>query len=161
MSEVRSVEVGFLPDTMDAEHHFTHHGLLEGQTCIRSQYGRAEVHADGHNLVVVALEHLFEQSAFLEVFTGDSEACQVFQLAPEVLDEVLEGVGIAVNLQEEITVLLVCEYHVEFFVLSDLRYGFKNQFHLVEDEHDITNLLVFGDLRFRGFVPCIFLCHNI
>ena len=74
MSEVRSVKVGFLPDTVDAEHHFARHGLLEGQTCVRSQYGRAEVHADGHDLVgLVALEHLFEQSAFLEVFTGDSE----------------------------------------------------------------------------------------
>ena len=74
MSEIRSVEVGFLPDTVDAEYHFARHGLLEGQTCVRSQYGRAEVHADGHDLVgLVATEHLFEQSALLEVFTGDSE----------------------------------------------------------------------------------------
>ena len=74
MSEIRSVEVGFLSDTMDAEHHFARHGLLEGQSGVRSQDGRAEVHADGHDLVgLVALEHLFEQSAFLEVFTGDSE----------------------------------------------------------------------------------------
>lgn len=29
MSEIRSVEVGFLSDTMDAEHHFARHGLLE------------------------------------------------------------------------------------------------------------------------------------
>ena len=74
MSEIRSVKVGLLPDTVDAEHHFASHGLLEGQTCVRSQYGRAEVHADGHDLVgLVSLEHLFEQSAFLEVFTGDSK----------------------------------------------------------------------------------------
>ena len=258
MSEVRSVKVGFLPDTVDAEHHFARHGLLEGQTCVRSQYGRAEVHAYGHDLVgLVALEHLFEQSAFLEVFTGDSEilelfpvdhglvvtvlgglvlrlavscgslllgfiflchfflvfgvdtlvflvarnnlvllekflhgfclfscgdvldgllygrvvqpvfldgedseACRVFQLAPEVLDEVLEGVCIAVNLQEGVPVLPVGGYRVEFSVLSDLRHRFQNQFHLVKDEHDVTHLLVFGDLRFRGFFSCIFLCHN-
>ena len=29
MSEIRSVKVGFLPDTVDAEHHFACHGLLE------------------------------------------------------------------------------------------------------------------------------------
>ena len=259
MSEVRSVKVGFLPDTVDAEHHFARHGLLEGQTCVRSQYGRAEVHAYGHDLVgLVALEHLFEQSAFLEVFTGDSEilelfpvdhglvvtvlgglvlrlavscgslllgfiflchfflvfgvdtlvflvarnnlvllekflhgfclfscgnildgllhgkvvqpllldgedseACRIFQLAPEILDKVLESVGIAVNLQEGIAVLLVGGNRTVLPVLSDLRYRFQNQFHLVEDKHDVTHLLVFGDLRFRGFFPCIFLCHNV
>ena len=90
----------------------------------------------------------------------DSEACRVFQLAPEVLDEVLEGVCIAVNLQEGVPVLPVGGYRVEFSVLSDLRHRFQNQFHLVKDEHDVTHLLVFGDLRFRGFFPCIFLCHN-
>ncbi len=50
-----------------------------------------------------------------------SEACRVFQLAPEVLDEVLEGVCIAVNLQKGVPVLPVGGYGVEFSVLSDLR----------------------------------------
>ena len=90
----------------------------------------------------------------------DSEACRVLQLAPEILDEVLEGIGITVNFQKGVPVLLVGGYRVEFSVLSDLRHRFQNQFHLVEDEHDVTHLLVFGDLRFRGFFPCIFLCHN-
>ena len=256
MTEVRAVKVGFLPDTVNTEHHVARHGLLEGQTGVRSQYGRAEVHADGHDLIgLVATEHLFEQSAFLKVFAGnseilelfpvnhgfvvtvlglrlavgcgslllgfiflchfflifgvdtlvflvawdnlvllekffhgfclfscgnildgllhgrvvqlllldgeDSEACRIFQLAPEVLDEIFEGIGIAVNLQEGIAVLLVGGNRAVLPVLSDLRYRFQNQFHLVEDKHDVTHLLIFGDLRFRGFFPCIFLCHNI
>ncbi|WP_320905946.1 hypothetical protein, partial [Phocaeicola sp.] len=33
-------------------------------------------------------------------------------------------------------------------------------YNLVEDKDDVTHLLVLGDLRFEGFVPHVFLCHN-
>ena len=63
------------------------------------QYGRAEVHADGHDLVgLVAPEHLFEQSAFLEVFTGDSEILQLFPVDHGLVVTVL-GAGSAAGCQ--------------------------------------------------------------
>ena len=220
MSEIRSVKVRFLPDTVDGEYDVPRHGLLEREACVRSQYGRTEVHADRYCLVgLVATEHLVKQSALQQVFTGDSEilelfpvdhglvvtvlwglglrlavscgslslgfiflchfflillvdtlvflvarnnlvlfkkflhgfclfscgdvldgllygrvvqpvfldgkdseSCRVLQLTPEVLDEVLEGVCIAVNFQKGVPVLPVGGYGVEFSVLSDLRY---------------------------------------
>lgn len=52
------------------------------------------------------------------------------------------------------------EHQNSFLKIDRYATFFENQFHLVKDEHDVTHLLVFGDLRFRGFFPCIFLCHN-
>ena len=54
----------------------------------------------------------------------------------------------------------MCVHRLELAVLPDFRHRLQEQLHLVEDEDDVAHLGVLGDRRFRGFFPCIFLCHN-
>ena len=254
MPEIRAVQLGFLADAVDAQHHIPPGGLLEGQPGVGTQRGGAEVHGDGHHLVgLVAAEHLVEQSLLLEVVAGqpelaqflpvdhglvvtvpgllaavrggllhcficlfhfflilwvdtlvflvprdnlilfqkflhglclfsggyvldglsdfrvvqrllldgdDAEAGRVLELAPEIFQEVLEHAGVAVDFQKGVPVLPVCRNGPEAAVLLDTGHGLQNQFHLVEDEHDVAHLLVLGGLRYGGSVPHVFLCHN-
>ena len=90
----------------------------------------------------------------------DTEACRVLELAPEVLQEILEHVGVAVDFEEGVAVLLVCWHCFVPAVLVELADRLEEQLHLVEDKDDVTHLLVLGDLWFEGFVPHVFLCHN-
>lgn len=90
----------------------------------------------------------------------DAEACRVLELAPEVLQEILEHVRVAVDFEEGVAVLLVCRHCFVPAVLVELADRLEEQLHLVEDKDDVTHLLVLGDLRFEGFVPHVFLCHN-
>ena len=44
----------------------------------------------------------------LVLYRQDAETSGVFELAPEILEEILEHVRIAVNFQERVAVFLVC-----------------------------------------------------
>ena len=44
----------------------------------------------------------------LVLYRQDAEACGVFELAPEILEEILEHVRIAVDFQERVSVFRVC-----------------------------------------------------
>ena len=75
--EIRTVKFRFLSDSVDAEDNRSADRLLERQACVGAQYGGSEVHADGHDLVgLVALEHLVEESALLEILAGQPEFLQ-------------------------------------------------------------------------------------
>ena len=43
-----------------------------------------------------------------DTFMQNAEACGVFELAPEILEEILEHVRIAVDFQERVSVFRVC-----------------------------------------------------
>ena len=119
-----------------------------------------------HGLCLFSVCHIFYgllhfrrvQTALLD--GEDAETGRVLELAPEIFDEVLEDVRIAVNLQEGVAVPLVGVHRLELAVLPDFRHRLQEQLHLVEDEDDVAHLGVLGDRRFRGFFPCVFLCHN-
>ena len=74
--------------------------------------------------------------------------------------EILEHVRVTVDFEEGVAVLLVCRHCFVPAVLVELADRLEEQLHLVEDKDDVTHLLVLGDLRFEGFVPHVFLCHN-
>ena len=130
----------------------------------------------GDNLVL--LEEFFHRVCLFsggEVFDGlphfrvvqrflldgeDAEACRVLELAPEVLQEILEHAGVAVDFEEGIAVLPVRRHCFVPAVLVEFADCLEEQLHLVEDKDDVTHLLVLGGLRFEGLAPHVFLCHN-
>ena len=52
----------------------------------------------------------------------DTEACRVLELAPEVLQEILEHAGVAVDFQKGVCMLLVCRNRLVPAVLVNLGY---------------------------------------
>ena len=52
----------------------------------------------------------------------DAEACRVLELAPEVLQEILEHAGVAVDFQKGVCMLLVCRNRLVPAVLVNLGY---------------------------------------
>ena len=98
---------------------------------------------------LIFFEKLFHCFCFLtfgEVFDGlldfglvellllhreKTEVCRVFQLTPEVLEEILEEGRIAVNLEKGVLMLFVCRHGGILAVLVDFRNCLNEQFHLV------------------------------
>ena len=60
-----------------------------------------------------------------------TEVCRVFQLTPEVLEEILEEGRIAVNLEKGVLMLFVCRHGGILAILVDFGYRLNEQFHLV------------------------------
>ena len=254
MPEERPFEVGLLAYAVYAQHHGALRGLLERETGIRAEYGGAEVHGNGDNLIgLVAFEHRVQEPTLLKVFTGqpevlelfpvdhrfvesvlgltvlwglrlgglfllchffvilivdtlsfafrrdvvlreelrhsvgllscgevfdglsdfrvierllldgeDTEPGRVFQLAPEVLDETLEHVRVAVKFEERVAVFLFGGYGFIPAVLVEFGDCLQEQFHFVKNEDDVAELLVLNDRRalLRGVAPDVFCCHK-
>ncbi len=71
------------------------------------------------------LDSLFHLRVIQCVFLDgeDAEPCRVFELAPEVLQEILEHVGVAVDFQKGVLVFLVCRNRLVPAALSDFGHG--------------------------------------
>ena len=66
-----AVKFGFLPDTVDAQHDGTSHGLLEDSRASVRNTAEPEIHADGHDPVgLVAPEHLVRSPRSLKILAG-------------------------------------------------------------------------------------------
>ena len=92
----------------------------------------------------------------------DTEAGRVFQLAPEVLDETLEHVRVAVEFEERVAVFLFGGYGFVPAALVEFGDCLQEQLHFVKNEDDVAELLVLDDRRglFRGVPPDVFCCHK-
>ena len=119
-----------------------------------------------HRIRLPACGYVFHRLSDFRAVQGvlldgeQSKTGRVLELAPEVFQKILEHAGIAVYFQKGVPVFLVCRNRLVPAVLVDFGYSLQQQFHLVENEDNVTQLVILGDLCFHGFVPYIFLCHN-
>ena len=78
-----------------------------------------------HGFCLLSCGKVFDGLLYFRVFQrvlldGDKpEMGRVFELAPEVLHEILEHVGVSVDFQEGVLVFLVCRDGAVLSVLSD------------------------------------------
>ena len=106
----------------------------------------------------------------MDCHAEQAEMGRFLELAPEILDEVLEDARILVKFQERVFVPLICRDRFDFSVLADFAdylYAFLRVI-LVVDHHQLGDLFhrknVRFNLRFSGpfrfFIHVLFLCHT-